>query len=155
MDGKLAGETMLSDTLNTLKRAHWLRWAAALGYTVLLVAYLLQQPGTPAVEVVAPIAAPDWRREVAFTIGHIVGFGVLFVLWYAALTPHSTTRAAVIAFGIALLVGLTAETLQSLLPDRSASLYDMLMNTVGMGLAWRGLRHYRLYVPSSNISEMP
>lgn len=118
------------------------RWVLALGYTIFLVAYLLQQPGAPAVEIVAPVAAPDWRREVVFTIGHIIGFGTLFLLWYLPLarTVGSTGRAVVYAVAIAVAVGSVAEGLQSLLPERSASLYDMTMNLIGIGLAWGMLR---------------
>jgi VanZ family protein len=127
--------------MHNLIQARWLRWGLALGYSAFLIAYLLQQPGSPAVEIVAPVAAPDWKREVAFTIGHILGFGVLFLLWYAALKRDIPARAALTAFVIALAIGLLGEGLQSLLPDRNASLYDMTMNTVGMGLAWAVIRH--------------
>jgi VanZ family protein len=112
-----------------------LRWTAALGYTALMIAYLLQQPGAPTVEIVAPVAAPYWQREIAFTMGHIVGFGTLFLLWLTALRPHTPARAWIAAVVVALSVGLVVEALQSQIPDRSASLYDMVMNTVGIGLA--------------------
>ncbi len=121
-------------------QTHTFRWALAVGYSAFLITYLLQQPGTPAVEVVAPVANPDWQREVVFTIGHIVGFGMLFALWLVALRPHLTRHAALTAFSIATTIGLTAEYLQNLLPDRTASVYDVAMNTIGMLLAWALLR---------------
>ncbi|MEM6282613.1 MAG: VanZ family protein [Chloroflexota bacterium] len=121
-----------------------LHWLAATGYSLLIIAYLLQQPGSPTVEIVAPVAAPDWQREVAFTIGHIVGFGVLFVLWYIALRHVMAVRAAVTAFTIAMTIGLLAEGLQNLLPQRNASLYDVAMNTLGMVGAWFAIRHWQL-----------
>ncbi|MEL6149138.1 MAG: VanZ family protein [Chloroflexota bacterium] len=119
-----------------------LHWLAAVGYSLFILAYLLQQPGSPPVEIVAPVAAPDWQREVAFTIGHIVGFGTLFVLWYLALRHIMPTRAAIMAFTIAMCIGLLAESLQNLLPDRTASLYDVAMNTLGMLGAWLTIHHW-------------
>ena len=113
-----------------------LRWGLALGYTAFLIGYLLQSPGSPAVEIVAPAASPDWRREVAFTIGHIIGFGTLFVLWYIALLRPVGLRAALGACVIALMIGGLAEILQSQLPERSASFYDLTMNTIGILIAW-------------------
>ncbi len=110
------------------------RWTIAIGYSLVVIAYLLQQPGTPAVEVVAPVAAPDWQREVVFTIGHVVGFGVLFALWWWALAERG--RAAFYAALVTLGIGLLAEILQSQLPQRSASAYDMLMNSIGITLAY-------------------
>ena len=111
-----------------------LRWVFAFGWTAFLLYYLTRQPGTPAVEVIAPVAAPDWQREVAFTIGHILGFGILFMLWWLAWQDMNASRSLIIAIAITLGVGLTAEFLQSLMPDRSASVYDMMMNIIGIGL---------------------
>lgn len=108
----------------------WLRWLAAFGWTLFLLGYLLQQPGTPAVEVVAPQASPDWQREIVFTIGHILGFGVLFVLWFWVF-PGKRLAAAGITFS----VGVFGEYLQSRLPERNASVYDIIINLIGICLA--------------------
>ncbi|MEO0564559.1 MAG: VanZ family protein [Chloroflexota bacterium] len=120
---------------------HTIRWGVATIYTAGVLVYLLQQPGTPAVEVVAPVAAPDWQREITFTIGHILGFGGLFVVWWAALHPHISQRAIISAVVIAMTVGILAEVLQSRIPDRNASLYDIAMNSIGISLmalvTWR------------------
>lgn len=111
-----------------------MRWALAVGWAVFLLAYLVQQPGSPPVEVVAPVAAPHWQREIAFTVGHISGFGMLFALWVGALRPRPRAGwgALIIAGG----VGILAEFLQSQIPDRSASLYDLVMNAIGFALAF-------------------
>ena len=118
------------------------RWGMALAYSAGLIAYLLQQPGAPAVEIVAPVAAPDWQREIAFTIGHIMGFGVLFALWWWALSPYeyAPRYAALVTLGI----GLLAEILQSQLPGRSASAYDMAMDAVGIAFAYLIITRWRL-----------
>jgi VanZ family protein len=117
-----------------------LHWLAAIGYSVFILAYLLQQPGSLPVEIVAPVAAPNWQREIIFTIGHIIGFGVLFLLWYVALLSIAPVRAKIGAFVVAMVIGILAETLQNLLPGRNASLYDVVMNTIGMTAVWVGVR---------------
>ncbi len=117
-------------------QAPTLRRAAAVIYTVGLLAYLLQPPGAPTVELVAPEAAPDWQREIAFTIGHFVGFGVLFALWHRALRPNLAQRAEPSAAAITMTVGVLAELLQNLQPGRAASLYDVVIDALGMALVW-------------------
>lgn len=120
-----------------------IRWGIAIGYTLFLLGYLLQPPGAPTVEVVAPLAAPDWQREIAFTVGHIIGFGALFSIWYVALLRPVGVRATLGAWVLALMIGVLAEILQSLLPERNASGYDLAMNAIGISLAWVGMSWWR------------
>lgn len=117
-------------------RPVWARRLIAVVYTAVLVIYLLQPPGAFAVKLVAPEAAPDWQNEIVFTIGHFVGFGVLFVLWYAALRPDFPRRAGPSAATLTMTLGVLTELLQNLQPGRNASLYDVIIDALGMALAW-------------------
>ncbi len=116
------------------------RWALALGWVLFVGAYLLQEPGTPAVEVVAPVAAPAWQREVVFTIGHILGFGLMSVLWARVCALYTTPlRAVVVAAALTLGIGVAIEFAQMLTAGRNPSLYDVSADVVGIALASLGL----------------
>jgi VanZ family protein len=120
---------------------HWLpqnplvRQIIALAYTAVLTVVLLQSSSHPYVGPAAPLGAPDPGREFLLTSGHIIGFTILVLLWWWVLSPWP--RALLIAVLIALLLGTITEILQSLVPDRSSSLFDLATNyVVTLTVAW-------------------
>jgi VanZ family protein len=122
-------------------KIHWLpqnsliRQGIALAYTTLLTVVLLQSSSQPYIGPAAPPGPPDPARELLLTTGHIIGFALLVVLWWWTLAPSS--RALLLAVLIALLLGTLTEVLQNLVPDRSASLFDLATNyVVTLAAAW-------------------
>lgn len=115
-----------------------LRQITALAYTALLTLILLQSSSQPYIGPAAPPGPTDLGREILLTAGHVVGFGLLVLVWWWALVPRSgMPRALVIALVIALVLSLLTELLQTLVPDRSASLFDLAVNTlVSLVTAW-------------------
>jgi VanZ family protein len=66
-------------------------------------------------------------------IGHVVEYGVLAALWLRALDPAQ--RAAAAAVGLSALYAAFDEVHQSVVPNRTASLLDVLLDTAGALLA--------------------
>lgn len=105
----------------------------ALGWTALLLVMLLQSSSQPLLGPAAPPGPITLEREILLTIGHIVGFAVLTVLWWWALLPRSShERALVLAVMVALVIGTFTELAQASVPDRVASVYDLVVNTLAV-----------------------
>lgn len=101
------------------------RIAVALAYTALLTLLLVQSSAQP---VVGPVAPREFNLawEILLTLGHLVGFSLLvFLIWSALTTVAPSTRSLIIAVVFACLLGLITEILQTLVPDRSSSLFDL------------------------------
>jgi VanZ family protein len=118
-----------------------LRSAVAVAYTALLSVLLLQSSARP---LVGPVAPRDFNLvwEILLTLGHLAGFGLLtgICAWaFSALSPYR--RSIVIALIFACAFGLVTEALQTLVPDRSVSWFDLLCNWgISVGVAvwlWR------------------
>ena len=102
-----------------------LRIVIALAYTALLTLVLIQSSAQP---VVGPVAPREFNLawEIFLTIGHLVGFSLLVLLiWSALTTVAPSTRSLIVAVVFACLLGLITEILQSFVPDRSSSLFDL------------------------------
>jgi VanZ family protein len=113
-----------------------LRLLYALAWTALVTLVLVQSSSQPVVGPAAPPGPPTPEREILLTCGHIIAFSILTVLWWWALTPHSP-HALIQAVIVGLILGLVTEWAQTLVPDRSASLFDIATNTLVTGLtAW-------------------
>lgn len=96
---------------------------------------LLQSSKAPVVGQAAP---PDWRLdyEIFLTFAHFISFGGFTVLWgwvFALRMPMH--RAALFAFVGAILFSILTESLQTFVPDRGASLWDLGINALA---AWVG-----------------
>lgn len=103
----------------------WFRIALALGYTALLTLVLVQSSANPLLGPAAPREF-DLAWEILLTLGHLVGFSVLVLVNWSALTTVTTSRRALVTAVIfACLLGLISELLQTFVPDRSASLFDL------------------------------
>lgn len=112
------------------------RRALALGFTLLTTVMLVQSSGQPIVGPPAPPGAPDLKREIELTIGHIVVFTSLVVLWWWAFLPDLPSRRALfVAVGFALIYGVITELAQTAVPDREVSLYDMAVNWCSTAIA--------------------
>lgn len=103
----------------------WLRVIIGIGYTALLTLVLVQSSANPLLGPAAPREFELWW-EILLTLGHLVGFSLLVVVnWSALATVTTSRRALVTAVIFACLLGLISEYLQSFVPDRSASLFDL------------------------------
>jgi VanZ family protein len=133
----------------------------ALAYTLLVTVLLVQSSSQPLVGPPAPPGPPNLVREIELTLGHVVAFSGLVVLWWWALVALlPTPRALFVAAAFALIFGLLTEVAQSLVADRQASLFDLAVNwTVTVFVSayilekWRGGRPnvYRTSEPSSKM----
>ncbi len=117
-------KTQFAPVINT-PSYRLLRIALAIGYTAVLTLVLLQSSAHPYVGPSAPRAF-DLRWEILMTTAHLTGFALLVVfIWSALFTVMSSNRALVIAVIFACSLGLITELLQTLVPDRGASLFDL------------------------------
>ncbi|GAB4418115.1 MAG: hypothetical protein Kow00106_14050 [Anaerolineae bacterium] len=124
------------------------RWALVLAWTT-LVCLLMLLPGEDSVA--EDTSGFFGGTDLTDAAGHVLLFGALTVLWYAALVCHVGPP---VAFGRAALVGaalgLLLETGQSLVPERGMSLLDFSANALGVlgaALALRTPLGRRLLVP--------
>ena len=117
-------KTQFSPLINT-PAYRLLRIIVAIIYIAVLTLVLLQSSAQP---VLGPSAPPEFNLgwEILMTLAHLTGFGLLvFFIWSAMTTVTSTNRALVVAVLFACSLGLITELLQSLVPDRGASLLDL------------------------------
>ncbi|MEZ4671082.1 MAG: VanZ family protein [Anaerolineae bacterium] len=109
--------------------SQWGRWRRAMitfTYLVLLTIGLVQSSAHP---LLGPSAPEDFNLlwEVLLTAGHLVGFGLLVLLiWWLLVVQAPPLWALVVAVVFAATLGLVTELLQGLVPDRSASLFDLV-----------------------------
>lgn len=121
----------------------WFRVVVAIVYSALLTLVLVQSSANPLLGPAAPREFELWW-EILLTLGHLVGFSLLVVVNWSALATVTTSRRALITAVIfACLLGLISELLQSFVPDRSASLFDLACD---WGVAFvTGYLLHRLY----------
>jgi VanZ family protein len=119
-----------------------IRALITLSYAAILTLVLVQSSGQPIVGPPAPPGPPSLGREILLTFGHIVGFGLFTALWtwtFAARLP--LRRSVLLAVILALIYSPVTELAQSLVPDRSASLWDIFVNsTTTLLVGWGILR---------------
>jgi VanZ family protein len=111
------------------------RAVAAAAYSALLTVLLIQSSAQP---LVGPAAPREFNLawEILLFSGHVLGFGALVtVCWWALSSLAPFRRALVTAVIFACGVGLVTELLQAFVPDRSASLFDLLVNVAASMLA--------------------
>lgn len=105
------------------------RWLYALAYTLLVTVLLVQSSSQPIIGPAAPPDPPDLERELMLTLGHVVSFSGLVVLWWwAILALLPPPRALFVSVGFAIVFGLLTEMAQTLVGDRQASLFDLAVN---------------------------
>jgi VanZ family protein len=105
-----------------------LRWLMIIGYTALMTLLLEQSSGQPMIGPAAPKAFdPVW--DALLTGCHFVGFGLLvLLLWSALAVPAHWRWALIMTVLFALMFGLVTEIVQTLVPDRSSSWSDLLVD---------------------------
>ncbi len=122
----------------TLRLPAWLRGLLTTGYVMLMTLVLIQPSGEP---VVGPAAPRGFNMgwEIFMTGCHLVAFSLLTVLlWWALLPSLSWRRALVMAVLFVCGYSFLTETLQALVPDRSASLFDLTCNCgAALWVAWQ------------------
>ena len=111
-----------------------LRWLYAILWTLILLVLLLQSSGQPVVGPPAPPGDPSPSRELLFTFGHFLGFTILPFLWWRVFSLYSD-HAMLYAVGVALIMSFSTEYLQSFVPDRSASIFDLTVNALAIVFA--------------------
>lgn len=118
----------LCDRHGILRRPH-IRAVLALAWTLLLTVLLVQPSSQPVIGPPAPPGPPSLARETMLTLGHIVGFSMLVMLWWWALSPRrSLRRSLFVAVGFALIFGALTELAQIASANRSPSLVDLIVN---------------------------
>lgn len=127
-----------------------LRYAAAIAFTLITTVALLQSSTKPLIGPAAPEGPPDLTREIFLTIGHITAFGGLVLLWTWALASRlPLARALTLTVTFALVYGLATEIAQSAVPDRNASLYDLIVNTLTVAAAAWSIWQMRFRFPTA------
>jgi VanZ family protein len=119
----------------------------ALVWVTLVTVTLLQSSSAPVVGPPAPPGPPDYQRELLLTTGHIVAFSVMLVLLWWALRP--APRALPVSLVTCLVLGILTEFLQALVPDRSVSLGDLVVNCL-VSLAAALLVYWKVERPTHN-----
>jgi hypothetical protein len=119
------------------------RWLLTPLATVALVVLLLQ-PGEQSVTDTGILQGPpSLGRDLLYTAGHIAWFGLLVVLWrWTLVTRFHPSSALVLAVMIALILGTSTEFAQRLIPNRGATVGDLLANGVGVVMGVVGVRYW-------------
>lgn len=112
-----------------------IRWLVALLWTLWISIILIQPEAQPVIDIGLRPAPPSFERELVFTTGHVIAFGLTALLWWWVMTRYTANpRALIVAVGIALIVGTVTESLQAYTPDRHPSIADFLANVTGASL---------------------
>lgn len=116
-----------------MRRSTILRWAAAVGWTILVVALTLL-PGSS--RVVHDTSAWFGGTELTDAIGHFLLFLVLAVAWQGALASRlERSQALLAAGGLAGALGAVVEIGQVFIPGRGSGVLDLAANWMGVGAA--------------------
>jgi VanZ family protein len=110
------------------------RWGLVLGWMALIF-FLSAQPDLP-----HPVSG--WLDLLISSGAHFLLYGFLALLLRWALGDGD--RRLILAFGLALLYGVSDEFHQSFVPGRVPDLLDLVSDGLGAALAltvWRALRH--------------
>lgn len=112
------------------------RWGLAALAWMGFIFWLSAQPDLP--------RAPEpWLDKVVKKSGHVVLYGVLAWLYLGALRGNGllSHRMRLLAFGLAVLYGVTDEVHQSFVPGRTPSPVDVFIDGVGaaLGSGFRGV----------------
>ena len=121
-----------------ISQAGPLRWALALGWSLLLTLFLLQPEADPVIDLGLPRGDSSLEREILFSALHLLAFAVTCNLWYWALARFFSLRASLYAaVAIAIALGIATEALQTFTLDRHASWLDLAANSAGALIAAR------------------
>ncbi len=111
------------------------RWLVALVWTLWISIILIQPEAQPVIDIGLRPAPPSFERELVFTAGHVIAFGVTALLWWWVMTRYTANpRALIVSVCITLIIGIVTESLQAYAPDRHPSIADLLANVAGASL---------------------
>jgi VanZ family protein len=115
------------------------RWALALAWTGMIMVLML----TPSDKAVVEETSNSFGgTDLTDTVGHVILFGVLALLWWAALACRGDARAALWrGVGWAAALGVALEIAQHWVPERGVSVLDLVANVGGAVSIWIGLRN--------------
>jgi len=121
------------------------RYMLAVSVTTVTTIVLLQSSTNPIIGQPAPPGPPDFGREVLLTSGHISVFVLTVSLWtWALVTRMPLRRALTLTLIFAFSYSILTEWGQSFVPDRTASVYDLIVNwtsaSVTAWVIWRSRR---------------
>lgn len=122
-----------------------------IGWMALVTVTLLQSSAHPVVGAPAPPGHPDATREFFLTMGHVVAFSVMTALLWWALRP--ARGALIVALSFCVVYGGATELLQTLVPDRGASLDDFAVDCLvsaitALAIYWRASIPTHRLIPS-------
>ncbi len=121
-----------------------LRWGIALAWTGLILILMLTPSDRPVVE---DTSATFGGTDYTDAVGHLVLFGTLAVLWWAALACHRPISTAFyLALSLSLLIGISTEIAQNWVPERGTSLLDLIANTSGIAAFALAYRTYPTFL---------
>ncbi len=113
-----------------------LRWAIAISWTIFLSILLLQPENLPIISTGVQPAPPSLGREILFSSVHIIAMSVTALLWCFAFNIKdnlfSIASLAIVLVGY----GISVEYLQGSVPGRATQWWDMLANSIGIGLGF-------------------
>ncbi|MCS7284071.1 MAG: VanZ family protein [Anaerolineae bacterium] len=120
---------VLSEVSGAFRAYPILRWIPAL-FWMGLIFFLSAQPDLPH-------APQPWLDIVLKKTGHAVLYGILarLYLWALEGRPLSLSRPRLLALLLVLLYGASDEVHQAFVPGRTPSLWDVLIDGIGGGLA--------------------
>ncbi len=103
----------------------------AVVWTVFITVILTQSSSEPIIGPARPSGPRTVEGELLLTVGHLIAFGSLTLMWYWALEEQAIQRTAIILL-ITLPLGIGTELYQMNIPDREPSLYDVSMNNLAV-----------------------
>lgn len=125
----------LPHRLIRLSHSPTIRLLLALLYTAILSVALLQSSSRPVIGQPAPPGPPDLGREIILTLGHLVTFTGLTLMWWWALRLVQPPRRAMILTIIGVVIfGIMTELAQSYVPDRGSSIEDLMANVLAVAV---------------------
>ena len=121
-----------------------LRWLPAIFWQALVTITLLQSSEFPIIGPGHPPGPVDPAWELLLTVAHFVAFSGLVTLIWWGLRP--ARYALMVALVYCLLFGVATELLQTLVVDRGASVFDLVVDFSASGIAvWIIQRRMRRY----------
>lgn len=122
--------------LSTLFTGRIFRWAITITWTIFLSILLLQPENQPIIPTGVQPAPPSLSREILFSSVHIIAMSLTALLWCFAFNIRDSTFGVVSLIIVLVSYGLVVEYLQGSVPGRTAQWWDMLANSMGIGLGF-------------------
>jgi VanZ family protein len=110
------------------------KWLSAFAWTG-LIGLLTLTPGNSTLVVTSSNLLGG--SDLTDGLGHTFLFALMGFLYFRAFYPNAAYRQALIAAtGVGVIMALGTETAQLWVPNRGATIFDVLMNMLGMSCFW-------------------